>query len=629
MTDEYKERIIKWLTNNYTIEPQPQNVEAFYEVLNNTTTTLNTYFDTVQGYIQGRDGKGNQLDMGFIYGEKNNKGIIAIVDKDFNILQVIDEYNTGTKFNIFTCLNIDITNGNIYGIDHNGSTYRFLLLNNFMVKTPTQSDYEVKLRNDYFITLTQTPRFVEKRPSDSFYIITGLKNDKPAVATYKIEVGSTNELVEYSYTTGSTQYSLEAYNIAWSGENFTEKICCYYTITNVYDDLEVHYTEFAFTGTSISKTYDILLEDTTLTESMLSGYITIEATNLDTYICYPLNTNYDETLNVPILQIDYDNESFITVHQIECDDTLDYSYGRGRLIKANNQIFYYLTCNTDSPQDNTTAKYKIDIGVVSSNGIVSKVFEDLQLYSLVMYTNVFSVSQTYNLATYNLIGSNSTILLNVNQVFNDDNYNWQDYQYTDSLVPHSAILYSNNKIVFARNLYNKTINGNITMASVEIPNMLLNDISITPQQLLGVNNGILIENSSSITKNIYEDLFINFYNTLTMQNQNTATYITNLTGATRLNSSISQIMDYNNAKISKIRIHYSDDTTFIKTINPATRISQFVYQFKFNVYVPSGKTITSIELISNDEDTVYQTIGNLSLASSKSYDITQNVEIGE
>ena len=67
----------------------------------------------------------------------------------------------------------------------------------------------------------------------------------------------------------------------------------------------------------------------------------------------------------------------------------------------------------------------------------------------------------------------------------------------------------------------------------------------------------------------------------------------------------------------------------IKTINPATRISQFVYQFSFNVYVPGTKNITSIELISVDEGTTYQTITGLNLENSKSYKITQNVEIGE
>ena len=117
-----------------------------------------------------------------------------------------------------------------------------------------------------------------------------------------------------------------------------------------------------------------------------------------------------------------------------------------------------------------------------------------------------------------------------------------------------------------------------------------------------------------------------------MQNQNTQDYITNIVGASRLNGSISNSSGgetYNLVKLTKIRINYSDNTSLVKAINPATRISQFVYQYSFNIYVPGTKDITNIEMISQDEETTYQTITGLSLERSKSYKITQNVEIGE
>ena len=106
MTNDYKERVIKWLTNNY--EVGQSSTTPLFQTLNSTTTTINDYVDAVQGYIQGRDGKGNPLDIGFIYGEKNNKGVILVVNNNFDILQVIDSYDTGTTFNQFMCLNIDI-----------------------------------------------------------------------------------------------------------------------------------------------------------------------------------------------------------------------------------------------------------------------------------------------------------------------------------------------------------------------------------------------------------------------------------------------------------------------------------------------------------------------------------------
>ena len=634
MTDDYKERIIKWLTGNYTIGQS--GTEPIFTELEQTTTTINTYIDVIQGFIQGKDGKGNDLNIGFIYGlDSNSKGVIIIVDNEFNILQVINEYNTGTDFNEWVCLNIDITNGNIYGIDKQSSQYRFILLNNFLVKQPQETNYEVKLRNSYFIALTQTPQFVEKRPSDSFYVITGLKNNKPAVATYKIEVGSTNELIEYNYSGDSNLYLLQAYNIAWSGEEYIEKIGCYYTTTDEYNYLQIKYVEFSFNGTTITKTYSIDLQETYLTPSMLDGYMSMIMTNDDTYVCYPIHWgSYNAAHSTVILKIDYTNNTYTTFYELETNTILDYTYSRGKILKINNQIYFYAFVNIDSPSDNTTAKYKIEFGTIlySSNNmpyITSKQFNDLQIYNLVMFTTAYYVFKSYNLISYNLCGSNSNVLLSVNQILNPLNYNYQDYQDINSMVPNSAWLYNNNKIIYARNLYNKVVSGNTTTSTLEVPNILLNDIDIEQQNLLGETNGTLVENTNTITKNVYEDLFINFYNTLSIQNRNTQNYIFNLSGSSRLNNSISQVMDYTTAKIGKIRINYNDNTSFIKTINPATQISQFVYKFTFNVYNPLDKNIESIDLLSQDEETSYQTIMNLNLTSGKSYKITQNVEIGE
>lgn len=637
MTDEYRERIIKWLTGNYEIETS--STDPLFQDIEETTTEINTYFSNVQGYIQGRDGKGNELDIGFIYGINNNsKGIIVIVDKNFNIIQVIDEYDSGTKFYMFQCLNIDKTNGNIYGIDYSSNKYRFILLNNFLLKTPAQTNYEVKLRNSYFLEFTSSvfvPVFVEKRPSDSFYVITGISaNNRPTVATYKIEVGSTNELIEYRYTGDNTEYNLKSYNIAWSGEEFIEKIGCYVSPQNQYDFLEVSYVEFIFNGTTITKNKTIELEETYLTQNLLEDTLNIAMNNADTYICYPIHwSSYDDAEATVILKIDYDNDGYTEIERVETDETLEYRYSAGTIIKINNQFYFYIYKNTDDPTDNTQAKFSITYGAIlndSSLYITEKTYDNLQVYDLLLYTKIFTVSTFYNLITYRLIGSNSNKLLIVEQILNSLNYNYADYQDINSMVPTSAWLYDeNDKIIYARNLYNKVVNGNTTTSTLEIPNLLLNDIDITKQSLLGGTNGILVNNNETITKNVYENLYINFYNTLTMQNRNTALFIPNLVGASRLNNSISNVIDYSDAKIGKVRVNYSDDTSLVKAINPATRISQFVYQFSFNVYVPGTKNITSIELISADEGTTYQTITGLNLENSKSYKITQNVEIGE
>ena len=632
MTNDYKEKIIKWLTGNYEIEQS--STEPLFEEIEETQTTLNTYIDKILGYIQARDGKGNELNIGFIYGNNsNNEGVIVIVDNDFNIIQVINEYNTGTNLSEFVCLNIDKTNGNIYGVDISSSKYRFILLNNFMIKTPAQENYEVKLRNSYFLNFTHSnfvPSYVEKRPSDSFYVITGMStddttNNQPMIATYKIEVGATNELNEYVYTDTYTGYlNFKTYNIAWSGENYIEKIACinlepdnglYKRYLNIYE----------FNGETITKTLHKEFGTELSNPSVMDSYEGVELTNNDIYIYY----NFDLTSDSRICRLE--NNEFVEYFNIEGDYTLLYVHTGVRIIKINNTIYFYGYKNTDSPNNMLEANYDLYFGLITSlNGIpytISKSFNAGHIYNLVMFksTDVFSVSSLYNLTTYHLLNSHSTTMASVKQIFNSLNYNYEDYQDINSLLPNSAWLYNDNKIIYARNLYNKTINGNTTIATLEVPNLMLNDIDIEQQDLLGQTNGTLITNTDTIQKNIYEDLFINFYNTLTMQNQNTLNYITNLNGATRLNNSISASLDYENVLISKIKINYTDETSIIKGITIASQVSQFVYNFNFQIYV--DKPILNIELISNDENTVYQTI-NLTTQVGKYYNINQQVEIG-
>ena len=76
-----------------------------------------------------------------------------------------------------------------------------------------------------------------------------------------------------------------------------------------------------------------------------------------------------------------------------------------------------------------------------------------------------------------------------------------------------------------------------------------------------------------------------------------------------------------------MKYNYNDGSNYITQIPSATRISQFVYQFDFNVYI--SKLTTSIDLLSGDGSTVYLTIDTSNLEIGKFYNIKQNVEIGE
>ena len=215
-------------------------------------------------------------------------------------------------------------------------------------------------------------------------------------------------------------------------------------------------------------------------------------------------------------------------------------------------------------------------------------------------------------------------LYNILEIYNSNNYNGQSFTNINSMIPNSSILYDeNNDVIFARNLYNKTISDRVTQSTIEIPNNYLNDVMIARQDLISETNSIMVDNNNIITKNIYETLFINFINTLQMINKNDLNNpILNPAGAIRLNQSISQVQDYTSQKISKARINYADNSNEIIPIS-FTQVGS-VMRTEFTIY--NSKGIINIELISEDEKTTYNTItGNFEL--NKTYTVSQDVTI--
>jgi hypothetical protein len=159
---------------------------------------------------------------------------------------------------------------------------------------------------------------------------------------------------------------------------------------------------------------------------------------------------------------------------------------------------------------------------------------------------------------------------------------------------------------------------------------MLNDEIISIEQLMSETNTNLVNANEKIETNIYETIDINFYNTIYMRNDNNPqNSIINNVGASRLNDSASKTKDYDNAKANKIRINYSDNSSSVYQLNADSQITLngTTATYKFLVYNPSNKSIASVEIISQDENTTYQTITLTNISSNKMYEITQNVEV--
>ena len=209
------------------------------------------------------------------------------------------------------------------------------------------------------------------------------------------------------------------------------------------------------------------------------------------------------------------------------------------------------------------------------------------------------------------------------------------YSNVNGLIPNNAILTNvANVPLFARNLYNKVVNGNVTVSTVEIPNTVLNYnlgsmYEISKQFLYSETNQELIANDLEIDKNVYETVDINFYNTITMKDSNDINNeVMNINGAIRINESVSKYIDYHDSQATKVRINYSDGTSYSVAIDPSTQISKVNNKmiYSFLIYAPTGKDITDLEIISYDEKTSYAKIKG-TFTQGKYYQITQNVRV--
>ena len=127
-------------------------------------------------------------------------------------------------------------------------------------------------------------------------------------------------------------------------------------------------------------------------------------------------------------------------------------------------------------------------------------------------------------------------------------------------------------------------------------------------------------------------MYYNFIQTYKISNQNDPNdIIYNNDAAIRLNQSISQLADYDNSKSDKYRVNYQngsstifDFSAIIITGNEST-VNQ-ILTYVMTIYNSSENPVISIELISNDELTTYQTLTPI-LETNKIYTITQEVVV--
>lgn len=617
MTEDFKYKILKWLVGKYETG-SGNNTPQFSQTTNRTNnyeTQFNTLFPNgyfIRGILQGQDINNNGVGYSIIYGiyyvdntYTTMRGFIVILDEDFDIVQSIKSYSSGTQFGIIEIMGVG-DDGNFFLIENNSGTKRFVLLNNIIAKLSTEENYKVILRQSYNLSgqSTNIETFTQliKAPSQSKYLIVGNDSSQHVIATeLTINVGTSNNWVDYTYT--ENMFTIGDAYASWDSQgNLIFKLSGF-KITNY---VNLTYGELS-ANSSQGQTLSLSTYGSEYTNAMQYNVRKINLTQAYYTITYIDPNSYDYAY----MKMFYFNNGTLTELK-SVHTTAEMNIGI-KLFKVGEETFYVYDYSYP-----INTNWTMNVGKLINNNFYEK-----QVGTFNSHPNsyLFMVQKQFNL--YNYFIQIGNIVYNIKQIYNMLNYNGVAYQDLNSMVPNSAILKSNGVEIFARNLYNRVVNNNTTISTLNVPNNFINDITIDNELLYGMTNNLLVNATGTYTTNIFEELMINFVNTLMIEDGNDIdNIIENVVGASRLNDSISLTNDYSSTKATKIRINYTDNTSKIQTINWTAGTGY--YQVEILVYV--NKEIENIQIISNDENIVYQTIES-TYQLNRFYTIIQKVRI--
>ena len=635
MTDDYKKNILAYLcgkTEKQTGYDVPGIIAEDLH-LNNLYTELGAivgeYFSSINGNVVHLNGykQAYNSTMTILYGYSSNNrhpsryGWLALVDETFKLIQVIDTYSSGVVMGYVDDLEI-ANDGSIYLIERrydNAGIQRIVTLNNIAIKPLNSDTYTAKIKKTYQISdqSADATNFlyqkIKKHPNKNTFCFGGYKygsSNPYNVVTELVDQGTgSSETTTYNSSVNIIIKDLWA---SWDNEDNLDFRMVGHDFANYNETYLLDKSGNSISSTQINVPIITSgayipradMKMLTKTDVYYCGY-ELKLSEKRVYVIYRLNGNSYKNIYAK-------DEEFKAFDRNEVTEN--------RFVVSAGELFYYASIYVG---DETT--YKVDYGRVVGDNVYLNT-ELLAITDLIYAFNTLTIIKVYNL--YNLFYQSKDSGTSHLQIYNANNYNGSAYSNINSMVPNQGILYdSQNKPIFARNLYNKTITGRTTQSTVEVPNNYLNDKIIEKENLLSETNSILISNNQTITKNIYETLNINFINTLQIRNDNDNTNsILNPVGASRLNNSISETTDYDNTKALKVKINFIDNTNYIIQLKESQidKISDTSYMYDFDIYV--SKSITNIQIISNDETTIYQTITS-TFEVGKFYNITQMVEI--
>ncbi len=578
MTEDFKKELLKQLvgkTEITTPNDKPEIAETGnvnIDFANYITLTNNDYMEVID-VICPNDSTGN---INVVYGNygKNDYttwyGFICLVDDKYNVLELWTSNSEGTTLRPFARIK-QATDGTFYAVDSNGYDdgnqiqRRLVLMNNFTVKDD-EGNFILNYRKTYIIV------------TNDFYIRDVFKNDDTADYVFlgnyistvclgaiklKIEVGASNTWEQYTSSYSAVLDGWYAY--------FDSDSNVYVEYIEMDTDTDNSTTEIikyekALTSTTWTKTSLITLNSGYINATISGQGITFVNSSTFYYIVFPYPYN---TYKYIIFKWDGTNNTEIA--SFDKNDT-DTAYS-GNVKYVNGVLYFSYTTNVDSNY------YGIhNVGIYDGTNVYT-----YNVSSTFGYQQFLYVDNKFNKLVITTISNKDYLDRFVFNYFmfdyNKANYNGREY--TDgetTLVPLKTRLYdSNGSLDFARNLYNISINGNQTTSTVEIPNNFLNDNSIAQSDLISETNFQMNSYDVSWEKNIYEKVYLNFINTISMTDEDNTNSKFN---PGKFNNDIST---GTNGSITSIVLYDDTNQQIIQTISSysVNKLNDFNYQIKF------------------------------------------------
>lgn len=661
MTEEYKEQLLNYVTGNLE-NTQPTTDEIFKEIVE---SSYDEWYDFIphpysdfhiEGVISSNENINN---VGILYGGyyQNNDytkgyGIIILVDENMKPIKTFFETDTGSKLNYIQRLEEDDENRyyavsdtyfSYYTLDHNfpsipTHTVQFLLLNNFTIQQ--NGEYALKIRNSYnFRDNNFYCHNMKKNPQSAKYVMLGTYLHKDGNNYYDgntkcidltINVGSPNEWNVNTLTDKKIGVSFINFD---NNSNYNYSML--YNSPNesggAVSGMNTRFYKKNYDNTTI----DRLVLQTNYFAYSIQNLYSNQAVYKDEDEIYFVLSNQDAVWPVGTERAfhfgfyKYNASTQQTMLLFERDYGISTSMNHieDAIYVTTNQGKVYLEYNNNISLSGNTYISDYYIQRLENDTFNPILIEEGKYF--VSFQRMIFVKNNFNLLQYYIMPSNlrraSFFMENVKEIYNSTQYNGEPYINNNVLSPLYVNLYSNGSLNFSRNLYNISKQNNLTMSSVEIPNNYLNDLDITDSDLISETNLQLINNQNAWTKNIYEVVDLNFLNTISIIDEDTGNSYLN--SAIKVNNAITDggSTNYTNTPCNKYRINYTDNTTEIHNIE-WVRINNNNKEANISFYVE--KDITSIDLISNDETTIYLTIP-LNVTIGKYYNLKQKIRIGD